>query len=288
MRGFGGSRVRAGFMADGQKEEVLARLRLSPRHNLLLLDQVAGSESEFRIDGRMSHVVITRRERQIIGVASLRPSIVLEAEMESEALEASIPLLSSLETGLLKSDAERVGPVWESLRSRGRRLLLDRYEACQVLDAPTARQGLPALPPAARMRRARSGDLEALVFAARSSLVEEDRPDPFEGDADAFRDWVRGRIGRARLLEVDGQPVFVGYADVRRKEGWLVQGVYTWPDYRRRGYARAGMAGLVGEALEAGAEHVQLAVVEGNLPGLALYRSLGFETIARLRTILFH
>ena len=88
MRGFGGSRVRAGFMADGQKEEVLARLRLSPRHNLLLLDQVAGSESEFRIDGRMSHVVITRRERQIIGVASLRIESIIGFASASHRIES--------------------------------------------------------------------------------------------------------------------------------------------------------------------------------------------------------
>jgi predicted GNAT family acetyltransferase len=79
----------------------------------------------------------------------------------------------------------------------------------------------------------------------------------------------------------------VGYADVQRPEGWLIQGVYSWPDQRRRGYARAGMLGMVNEAIESGAEHVQLAVVEGNLPALGLYGALGFEPLSRLRTILF-
>jgi len=81
--------------------------------------------------------------------------------------------------------------------------------------------------------------------------------------------------------------VFVGYADVRRPEGWLIQGVYTWPEARRRGFARRGMDSIVREAFASGAAHVQLAVVEGNEPALALYRELGFERFAELRTILF-
>jgi ribosomal protein S18 acetylase RimI-like enzyme len=56
---------------------------------------------------------------------------------------------------------------------------------------------------------------------------------------------------------------------------------------RRRGFAAAAMSGLVDEALEAGAEHIQLAVIEGNEPALNLYRKLGFYSFARLRTVLF-
>ena len=81
--------------------------------------------------------------------------------------------------------------------------------------------------------------------------------------------------------------VFVAYADVRRPEGWLIQGVYTWPEVRRRGYARRGMDSIIREAFASGASHVQLAVVDGNEPAAALYRELGFESFAELRTILF-
>ena len=80
---------------------------------------------------------------------------------------------------------------------------------------------------------------------------------------------------------------FVAYADVQRPEGWLIQGVYTWPAYRRRGFAAAGVADLCREAFDAGASHVQLAVVEGNLAARRLYAGLGFEPFDELRTILF-
>ena len=80
---------------------------------------------------------------------------------------------------------------------------------------------------------------------------------------------------------------FVAYADVRCHEGWLLQGVYTWPEFRRRGLAAAGVSLLCGQAFSEGAEHVQLAVVDGNRPGEALYEGLGFRSFAKLRTILF-
>jgi len=81
--------------------------------------------------------------------------------------------------------------------------------------------------------------------------------------------------------------VFVAYADVRRPDGWLIQGVYTWPEARRRGFARRGMDSVVREAFASGASHVQLAVVDGNEAALGLYRELGFARFAELRTILF-
>ena len=274
-------------MSRGQRGEVLDRLRKDSRHNLSLLDLVEPPDPGAGSAGA-AQIVVAREGREIVGIASLRPSLILETAIGREGISAVLPLLSSLETGLIKSQAQSVAPVWESLKSRGRRPLLDRFEECHVLDCGSAGKDLPGLLPGARLRRAGPEDLEALVFAARSSLREENRPDPLDGDKNGFRLWVQGRLPRARILEVGGRPVFVAYVDVRRPEGWLLQGVYTWPDQRRRGYARAGMAGVIDEAVQAGAEHVQLAVVEGNRPALGLYEELGFNALSRLRTILFH
>jgi ribosomal protein S18 acetylase RimI-like enzyme len=48
------------------------------------------------------------------------------------------------------------------------------------------------------------------------------------------------------------------------------------------------MDSVIREAFASGASHVQLAVIEGNERASALYRHLGFEPFAELRTILFH
>jgi predicted GNAT family acetyltransferase len=139
----------------------------------------------------------------------------------------------------------------------------------------------------ARLRNATHCDLDALVEAARASLHEEGRPDPYDGDPQGFRRWVQGRIPRARIVEAKGRIAFVGYADVRCREGWLLQGVYTWREQRRQGLACAGVSDLCAAAFREGARHVQLSVVDGNAPARRLYEGLGFRPYARLRTILF-
>jgi RimJ/RimL family protein N-acetyltransferase len=142
-------------------------------------------------------------------------------------------------------------------------------------------------PPGVRVRPATIGDLDPLVEAARASLREESRPDPFLGDPRGFRRWVASRLGRALVAERTGRVVWVGYADVQLVEGWLLQGVYTWPEVRRQGLAAAGVVALCRAAFRAGADHVQLSVVEGNAPALALYERLGFRRHATVRTLLF-
>jgi predicted GNAT family acetyltransferase len=221
-----------------------------------------------------------------MGVAALRPSVVFDAAIGVDAIEALLPFVESLSVGLVKSPAPVVDVLWERLSGRrGRRSIVDRNETAYALERGSARFVDPH--PDGQARPARRADLDPLVYAARESLREEDRPDPFAGDARSFRRWVRGRVARARVMESDGRIMFVGYADVQRPEGWLLQGIYTWPEARRRGFAAAGTSQLCREAFAAGAGHVQLAVVEGNQPAQALYEGLGFEPFGRLRTILF-
>ena len=263
----------------------LARLAASPHGNLLVIDAVhASGLGTFPGDAR-SDVLAALEGRELAGVVSLQPTLALEDGAPPDVLDAFLPHLLALTAGLLKVRAEAAEAVWAPLRRVGRRALLDRYETAYA--TPPAEVPAVAPPPGACVRAARSGDLEALVHAARASLREEHRPDPFEGDPVGFRRWVAGRLPRATVVEEDGAPRFVGYADVQRAEGWLLQGVYTWPEARRRGLAAAGVAALCRRARAAGAAHVQLAVVEGNEAAERLYERLGFRPFARLRTILF-
>jgi ribosomal protein S18 acetylase RimI-like enzyme len=223
---------------------------------------------------------------RVFGVVSLRPSIVFSSGLSDAALETLLPLVRQVPSGLLKCDRRLVERAWKDLEQAGRRTLIDRLEIAYRLRPESMVAATPPLPGFARP--ARPEDLEDLVFAARASLWEEDRPDPAEGDPLGFRRWVKSRLSRARVVSAEGKLVFVSYADVRRSQGWLIQGVYTWPEARRRGFARRGMDSVIREAFASGASHVQLAVVVGNEPASALYRHLGFESFSELRTILFH
>lgn len=277
--------LRARRIGPEDREAALALLRTAPDENLVLIDFVdrlgralAPGEAPPQIYGAWDGV-------RLVSVVALRPSVALSVGTPSEALDVLLPLVLRVPSGLIKCDRRLAAPVWEALAADGRASTIDRIEIAYRLRPDAMSAADASLPGVARP--ARLEDLDALVHAARASLWEEDRPDPADGDPAGFERWVRGRLPRARLVAEDGRTVFVAYADVRRDEGWLVQGVYTWPAARRRGYARRGMDSVVREAFSCGAAHVQLAVVEGNERAAKLYEQLGFEPFAELRTVLF-
>ena len=266
------------------REAALARLRGRARENLFLLDLVrqigAGAMAE-----AAAEVLGAWRGAELVAVASLRPTLVLESGIERSVLEPLLGPLTDLGSGLVRSEVAGVAPLWERLAMRGRRALVDRRETSLVLERGALRTAPP--PAGVAIRAAFADDLEALVEAARASLREEGRPDPFIGDPRGFRRWVSARLPRALIAEAAGDVVWVGYADVRLEEGWLLQGIYTWPAWRRRGLAAAGVTALCQAAFEVRAEHVQLSVVEGNVAAHSLYERLGFAPHQTLRTLLF-
>lgn len=289
-----GGRLRARRLSPGDRSAALALLSAARDENLVLIDQVERLAEGIFSDEPPPQLHGAFVGDRLAGLAALRPSIALSAALDPQALVVLLPALLRVPSGLLKCERQQVEALWSSLESVGRRAIIDRIEiAYRIGPQAVARLGpgsgadadasLPGV-----TRPARAGDLRDLVHAARASLWEEQRPDPAESDPVGFTRWVESRLPRARVVCADGRVVFVAYADVRRGQGWLIQGVYTWPDARRRGYARKGMAALLREAFDAGASHVQLAVVAGNERASGLYRKLGFEPFAELRTILFH
>lgn len=255
------------------------------RLNLGLADLVLRLGEPPRRGEARPHVLAAWRGDVLVGLAGIQPTVLLDAGVAREALEAFFPYLAGVGSSLVKSTEDVVGPLWSWLESRGRRALLDRIEYAYAAEPPG--DCLRPPPEGLGLRSARDADLEPLVDAARHSLLEEGRPDPSVRDPVGFRRWVASRIPRAVVAERAGRIGFVGYADVQCPRGWLLQGVYTFPDLRREGVAAAGVSELCRRAFAAGAEHVQLAVVDGNAGAARLYESLGFRRFARLRTLLF-
>jgi RimJ/RimL family protein N-acetyltransferase len=254
--------------------------------NLFLLD-LAANLGRPPVPGEPRTELVAAWQRgEIVGVLGLHPTVILDADAGRDVVDAFLPHLERIKIGLLKSAVPSANLLWSQLSARSaRRVIIDRIETAYALyprEAKCVEHGS-----AQSARRARNSDLDDLVVAARESLREEDRPDPFLGDVEGFRRWVRGRVARARVVEIAGRVAMVGYADVQRPEGWLIQGVYTWPEWRQRGIASFGVSELCREAFGAGARHVQLAVVEGNVAAQRLYEGLGFRPFAKLRTILF-
>lgn len=278
-----GARVSVRPLRRRDRAAALARLAGRTRDDLFLLDLVVAFG---RASGDVAPELLGAwRGETLAGLASVRPTLVLESGLEPAVREALLGPLSDVGSGLVRCETRAATALWARLEARGRRALVDRIEESLVLD-PAGLRDVP-LPAGLRLRAAEVRDLEPLVDAARASLREEGRPDPFLGDPRGFRRWVAARLDRARVGERDGQVVFVGYADVRLEAGHLLQGVYTWPRARRQGIGAAGVASLCRVAFAAGAEHVQLSVVQGNAAARDLYARLGFRPHSTLRTILF-
>ncbi|MBJ20333.1 MAG: GNAT family N-acetyltransferase [bacterium] len=281
-----GGALRARRLGLHERALALEFLGIASDENLVLIDLVSRLGASLGPGEVAPQIHGAFEGGRLEGLVAFRPSIALSAGLSSTALDLLLPQLSRIPSGLVKSDRRLVAPVWRALESAGRRALIDRVEIAYRLRPGAMVAAAADLPGVARP--AREQDLEELVYAARASLWEEDRPDPADGDPLGFHRWVEGRLPRARIVSEGGRVTFVAYADVRRSEGWLVQGVYTWPEFRRCGYARRGMDSIVREAFSCGASHVQLAVVEGNERASKLYEDLGFEAFTELRTILFH
>lgn len=260
------------------------RLAVRTREDLFLLDLVVALGSHAGGDVA-PEVLGAWRGDALVGLAAVRPTLVLESALEPAVRDALLGPMSDISSGLVRCDARAAAALWARLAGRGRRALVDRLEEGLVLE-PAWLRNVP-VPAGLRLRAAELRDLEPLVEAARASLREEGRPDPFLGDPRGFRRWVAARLDRARVCEREGQVVFAGYADVRLAAGHLLQGVYTWPRARRQGVGAAGVASLCRSAFAEGAAHVQLSVVQGNVAARDLYARLGFRPHSTLRTILF-
>lgn len=280
-----GRRLKARLLSPRDREPAMALLERDAQANLQLLELACRLGGPAGVSEVPPQLLGAFDAGRLVGVASVRPSLVLDSEVDEEMLDLWMPYLEAVPSGLMKSGWDGATSLWERLSARGRGCLLDRGETAYKV-VPERAVSVEA-PPGAKLRTAAERDLDELVEAARASLREEGRPDPYDGDPAGFHRWVRGRLPRARVVEVEGRVVFTGYADVRRAEGWLVQGVYTFPRARRRGFGAVGMSAIVQEAFASGTDHVQLAVVSGNSAAERLYERLGFEPFARLRTVLF-
>jgi ribosomal protein S18 acetylase RimI-like enzyme len=77
-----------------------------------------------------------------------------------------------------------------------------------------------------------------------------------------------------------GALVSVACAYLRLSEVWIVGDVYTLPEHRNRGHAKAVTSAVTRDALASGA-HALLHVHEVNKPAIRVYTALGYRAVAR-------
>lgn len=175
---------------------------------------------------------------------------------------------------------DEVRAVIEACRPRG----LDAVElrrqqmmACVAPDhaaAPPPNCGFTLRP---GLRRDLRWLLEAHGAMCREDLgVDQVARNP-EGYARYFQDLIRRR--RVFVGEFDGRPVFKAEVAQESREAWLIEGVYTAPGARGRGFAKLAMVYLADGALARGRISC-LYVHRRNEIAIGVYRRIGYETVS--------
>jgi RimJ/RimL family protein N-acetyltransferase len=138
-------------------------------------------------------------------------------------------------------------------------------------------------------RRADRQDLDALLPWRVAYAVEvtgaAESPDLWATEARVLERQILS--GDSFLLEADGQAVSSCGFNARIPEMVQIGGVWTPPELRGRGYARAVVAGALQTAASEGVTRAVLFTGESNTPAQRAYQGLGFRRVGDYGIVLF-
>ena len=138
-------------------------------------------------------------------------------------------------------------------------------------------------------RRAERRDLDLVSSWRVASEVEfygvADTPELRAGKVPAAAALVER--GEAFLLEAERHPVSMCTHNARAADAVQIGGVWTPPDLRGLGHARAVVAGALLAARSAGARRGVLFTGERNVPALRAYWALGFRQVGDYGVVRF-
>jgi predicted GNAT family acetyltransferase len=227
---------------------------------------------------------------EIAGVAALywNGNLVLQAPVHLEALCRAAMAASGRALRGMVGPASQVEAARRALDLDRARIQLDEEEhlyslALEALKVP------PALS-AGRLqgRRLEPHDVD-LVTTWRVGFSLESLGEP---ESPALWSQCRASVeqgmaeGRIWLLEDEGQPVSTTAFNTAIREAVQVGGVWTPPELRSRGYARAAVAASLLAARDEGAERGILFTGKENLPAQRAYEALGFRQVGDYRLLL--
>jgi ribosomal protein S18 acetylase RimI-like enzyme len=274
-------------------EALLERFLAAHPHSSLFL--LSNSRAAGLLDGELPYqgaYVGAFEEGALRAVAALYWSgiLVLQAP-EPEHLDLVVEAVARRATRPLRGFS---GP-WSQVE-RARRVLglegaactLEGKEVLFALELSRLR-----IPPAlasgeVHSRRAREEDADLLARWRHDYLVEimGKRPgEPLMAEAREFVSRLR-QEGSLFVLTQGPSVVALSAFNARLPEVVQIGGVYTPPDLRSRGHARAVVAGSLRMALADGVGSAVLYTPVDNLPAQRAYRALGFEEVGDYGIIL--
>jgi hypothetical protein len=273
-------------LGEDDVRNAIAFLQRDPMINVYLISRLLEERT-----AAATQIYAVRHNRQIVLLASLATNIVLAADPAEnrDVIDSAIAMVAErivarmLPVRAIISPAFLVEKLWGRLRTR--------------IDPPTVvRMNQPVyairrrfdFPDLTHSRYAIVDDLDQLVPACAAMHKEEVGIDPMERDTAGYRERIRELIDRRRAIVHIEKGIIAAKCEFSAVSDEAVQlmGVWTHPQFRRRGLARAMLCEVCGHLFRKG-KNVTLFVNDFNLPAVALYESMGFQRIGMNRALIW-
>lgn len=273
-------------LGEDDVKNAIAFLQRDPLINVYLISRLFEERSP-----AATQIYVVRHNRDIVLVASLATNIVLAADPAErpDVLDSAIAMIAErivarmIPVRAIISPANLVEKLWLRLRTR--------------LDPPTVvRMNQPVysirrrfdFPDLTEARYATLDDLEQLLPACAAMHKEEVGIDPLERDAAGYRERIRELIDRRRAIVhvQDGLIASKCEFSAVSEDAVQLMGVWTHPQFRRRGLAKVTLREVCGHLFRRG-KNITLFVNDFNLPAIGLYESIGFQRIGMNRALIW-
>lgn len=261
------------------QDTVLAFLQASPIENVMVIDRIREDGlpgrpyQEFvgwRVDGEWRAVAYFSGD-----IAIYAPDPEAVAPIARYALRR-IPIVPRV-----IARKETVDRFWEVFQAAPYPVLFDRNQLVYLLDPADLR--VPADP---RVRAATLDQLDEVARNASAMSQAEIQMDPLREHPVGYRRLVEQRIRMRRywVLVDDGRIRFQCHMNSLTPDAGQITGVYTPPEDRGHGYAKAGLASFCHAAFRQ-TPHLCLFVNDFNAPARRLYERIGFRPDMAYRAI---
>jgi predicted GNAT family acetyltransferase len=271
------------LLTNAERAEVLAFLGTRPVHTVTMSSFICDNGLVSSLNRGMFYGC-RNSWNQLDGIALIGHTILFESRTDA-AIEAFAHVAQNcLQTHLLMGEHEKVQRFWNYFaESRDRPRAIRPVLLLEQKKPFTGYETLPTLRPATL------DELSTIVSIQAEMLLEETGTDPLLVDPVGFRERCARRIEQKRswVWVEDGQLIFKVDIIAQTQKCTYIEGVYTNPLQRRRGYGMRGLSQM-GHILLKETESICLFVEESDSKARSFYGGIGYDFSSRYDLLYFN